>query len=59
MENHSEQDLPNFIVSYNETTARMPIEYANSILGSKANLYEMTLSEGWYLPELEARCTIL
>jgi hypothetical protein len=51
-----EGTLPKFIVEIKDGFAKMPIKYANYILGSKHNLYRLVIEEGWYLPKEESRC---
>ena len=47
---------PNWIHGVNNGMARMPISYANLILGNKANLFRLVSDEGFYLPNKESRC---
>lgn len=50
-------DLPGFIVSCENGWAKMPLRYANLILGSKTNLYRLVKEEGWFIPKQEARAS--
>ena len=48
-------NLPSFVQSVNNNLAKIPISIANSVLGSKQNLYIIVESEGWFLPKLKSK----
>ena len=43
--------LPSFVSEVRDGLASVPLSYANSILGSKSNLYRIVWAHGWYLPK--------
>lgn len=49
------ENIPSFIKQIDGEYAVLPLKYANSILGNKQNVYDLTLEEGWELPDFACR----
>jgi hypothetical protein len=55
-EENNQLVIPSFIVEVRDGYAKMPLRYANLIIGNKQNLHRLVSDEGWYLPKKDSRC---
>lgn len=55
---NQQDQLPKFILGVNNGYARLPLKWANAVLGNKRNLHRMLTEQGFYLPRVDSRaCT--